>query len=182
MRRTATARSSSVKPRELCGKSGRMKIADMAITIVAAPSIQYNHLQARWPSVPSMLPRTAAPTSDENAFEIRLPQNKMAFRSVSSRLVYHLDKMSSAPGRKAASTKPIKKRMATIPAKFDTFPDSVEIMPHISITMAIYNEGLGIRLMIMFDGTCCATVSKSLVDFSRYILPSRCTRHTLYCR
>lgn len=43
-----------------------------------------------------MLASTAAPTRAENAFEIRLPQNKMALRVVSSRFVYHFDKMSRA--------------------------------------------------------------------------------------
>lgn len=74
-----------------------------------------------------MFDRTAAPTRAEKAFEMRLPQNRMAFRSVNSRLVYHFDRMSKAPGKKAASTKPMKNRTATMPAKFCVLPDSVEM-------------------------------------------------------
>lgn len=43
-----------------------------------------------------MLESTAAPTRAEKAFEIRLPQNRMALRVVSSRFVYHFDKMRRA--------------------------------------------------------------------------------------
>jgi hypothetical protein len=51
---------------------------------------------------------TPAATKAENAFEIRFPANKIAFRNVNSRRVYHLERIKSAPGRKAASTKPKK--------------------------------------------------------------------------
>jgi hypothetical protein len=101
-----------------------------------------------------MLPRTAAPTSEENAFEIRFPQNRIALRSVSSRLVYHLDRMRRAPGRNAASTNPIKNRIATMPAKLFVLPESVEIMPQMSMTTAMYNDGRGIRFIIMLEGIC----------------------------
>lgn len=47
-----------------------------------------------------------AATNAEKAFEIRFPANKIAFRNVNSRRVYHLDKINSAPGKKAASIKP----------------------------------------------------------------------------
>jgi hypothetical protein len=46
-----------------------------------------------------MFDRTAAPTRDEKALEMRLPQKRMALRRVSSRRVYHFDRMRSAPGR-----------------------------------------------------------------------------------
>ena len=84
-----------------------------------------------------MFPSTAAPTKEEKALEIRFPQKRMALRSVSSRRVYHFERMRSAPGRKAASTKPMKKRMATMPAKLLTLPERVEIMPQINITTAM---------------------------------------------
>jgi hypothetical protein len=58
-----------------------------------------------------MLESTAAPTSEEKALEMRLPQKRMALRSVSSRRVYHFERMRRAPGRKAASTKPMKTGM-----------------------------------------------------------------------
>jgi hypothetical protein len=37
---------------------------------------------------------TPAATRAENAFEIKFPANKMAFRRVNSRRVYHFDKLS----------------------------------------------------------------------------------------
>ena len=45
-----------------------------------------------------MFDNTPAPTSAEKAFEMMLPQNRMAFRMVNSRRVYHLLWMSRAPG------------------------------------------------------------------------------------
>lgn len=45
-----------------------------------------------------MLESTAAPTSAEKAFEIRLPQNRMALRVVSSLFVYHFDRINNALG------------------------------------------------------------------------------------
>ena len=45
-----------------------------------------------------MFDNTPAPTSAEKAFEMMLPQKRMAFRMVNSRRVYHLLWMSRAPG------------------------------------------------------------------------------------
>jgi hypothetical protein len=70
-----------------------MNPAAMAIPIVAAPSIQNNHLQAECPRSPSMLLRTPAATRAEKALEMRLPQKRMAFLLVSSRRVYHLERI-----------------------------------------------------------------------------------------
>ena len=81
-----------------------------------------------------MLERTPAATRAEKAFEIRFPQNKIAFLVVSSRRVYHLLSIKSAPGRNAASTNPRKKRVATMPEKPVTIPDNVETIPQRSIT------------------------------------------------
>lgn len=58
------------------------------------------------------------------------------------------------PGKKAASTKPMKKRTATIPAKLWVFPESVLIRPHNNMAAEIYQEGRDMRLMMMFEGTC----------------------------
>ena len=90
----------------------------------------------------------------EKAFEIRLPQKRTAFLVVSSRRVYHFERINSAPGRKAASINPRKKRVATMPENPVTIPDNVEIMPQISIATPIYAEGRLIWLMKMLDGTC----------------------------
>jgi hypothetical protein len=84
--------------------------------------------------VPSMLERTPAPMSEEKALEIRLPQKRIAFLLVSSRRVYHLERIMSAPGRKAASTKPRKKRVATMPEKPVVIPERVDTSPHMSMT------------------------------------------------
>lgn len=117
IRSWAISLSSSVKPRVLCGRSGRTTAAVMARSMVTEPSIQNSHLQAAWPRTPCMFERTPAPTRAEKALEMRLPQNRMAFLMVSSRRVYHFERISSAPGRKAASTKPRKKRTSTMPLK-----------------------------------------------------------------
>ncbi len=117
-------------------------------------SLQKSQRQAAWPRTPCMLESTPAPTRAENAFEMRFPQKRMAFLSVSSRLVYHLERMSSAPGRNAASTKPRKKRMVTMPAKSFAMPLSVEIRPQMTMTTDMYSDGRWMRLMKMLDGTC----------------------------
>src|SRR5687768_11201035 len=109
--------------------------------MVIAPSIQNSQRHAAWPSTPCILDKTPAPTRAEKALEMRLPQNKIALRLVNSRRVYHLDKMSSAPGRKAASTNPKKKRMQTMPAKLCTLPLRVEIRPQSNMAAAIYKLG-----------------------------------------
>ena len=83
--------------------------------------------------MPCMFESTPAPTRAEKALEIKLPQKRIAFLFVSSRLVYHFERIKSAPGRKAASTKPKKKRVATIPEKFVVTPEHVEIMPQRSM-------------------------------------------------
>ena len=80
-----------------------------------------------------MLDSTPAPTRAEKALEMRLPQNKRAFLVVNSRLVYHLERMRRAPGRKAASIKPRKKRTTTMPVKLFTIPERVETSPHNSM-------------------------------------------------
>lgn len=122
--------------------------------MVTAPSIQNSHRQAAWPRVPCMLDSTPAPTRAEKAFEIRFPQKRMAFLRVSSLLVYHLDRMSSTPGRKAASTKPRKNRVTTMPLKSCTTPLKVEMRPQMSMTILRYREGLSRPLMSMLEGIC----------------------------
>lgn len=80
-----------------------------------------------------MFDKTPAPTNAEKALDMMLPQNKMAFLVVSSLRVYHLDWISRAPGRKAASTNPKKNRTKTMPVKLLVFPVSVEMRPHSNI-------------------------------------------------
>lgn len=129
-------------------------MATMPRNMVKAPSIQNNHLQAAWPKTPSMLDKTPAATRAEKAFEIRLPQKRMAFLRVSSRRVYHFDWIKRAPGRNAASTKPKQKRTATIPPKLLTLPLRVEIIPQMRMAPAMYQDGFEMRLIIMLEGTC----------------------------
>jgi hypothetical protein len=101
-----------------------------------------------------MLDNTPAPTSAEKAFEMRFPQNSSAFLVVNSLLVYHFDRINSAPGRNVASTNPKKNLITTIPANPVTTPDSVDTKPQISIEAAMYSDGRDTRLMAMLDGTC----------------------------
>jgi hypothetical protein len=101
-----------------------------------------------------MLESTPAPTRAEKAFEMRLPQKRMAFLSVSSLRVYHLERMSSAPGKKAASTKPRKKRITTMPLKLVATPLNVEMRPHRHMATLMYSDGREILLMNMLEGTC----------------------------
>src|SRR4051794_12557761 len=110
-----------------------MKAAKTAKNMVTAPSIQNSQRHAAWPRTPCMLDRTPAPTRAEKALEMRLPQNRRALREVNSRRVYHLDRMSNAPGRKAASMKPNRKRMATMCPKVLALPDNVEMRPQRSM-------------------------------------------------
>ena len=84
-----------------------------------------------------MFESTPAPTRAEKAFEIKLPQKRIAFLFVSSRLVYHFERIKSAPGRKAASTNHKKKRVATMPAMLVTTPEHVEIIPQMSMITAM---------------------------------------------
>lgn len=78
----------------------------------------------------------------------------MALRVVSSRRVYHFDRIMRAPGRKAASMKPRQKRVATMPPKFVVTPERVEIMPQINMAAAMYQDGREILLMTMLEGIC----------------------------
>ena len=101
-----------------------------------------------------MLERTPAAMRAEKAFEIKLPQKRIAFLVVSSRRVYHFERINRAPGRNAASTNPRKKRVATIPENPVTIPDKVEIIPQRSMTIPIYSEGRAILFINILLGTC----------------------------
>src|SRR6478735_1590952 len=116
--------------------------------------LQKSHRQEACPSTPSISDNTPAAIKAENALEIKLPQKRTAFLFVSSRRVYHFERISNAPGRKAASVKPRKKRITTIPVKLWTFPERVEIRPQRSMIAPRYNEGRWILLMNMLEGTC----------------------------
>jgi hypothetical protein len=70
-------------------------------------------------------------------FEIKLPQKRIAFLVVSSRRVYHFERINSAPGRNAASTNPRKNRVATMPENPVVMPDNVDIIPQSNITTPI---------------------------------------------
>ena len=60
----------------------------------------------------------------------------------------------NAPGRKAASTNPRKKRVATMPAKLWVTPERVETMPQRSMMIEMYSDGRLMVLMNMLLGTC----------------------------
>jgi hypothetical protein len=60
----------------------------------------------------------------------------------------------NAPGRNAASTKPRKKRVATMPAKLCVTPERVETIPQRSMMIEMYSDGRLMVLMNMFEGTC----------------------------
>jgi hypothetical protein len=60
----------------------------------------------------------------------------------------------NAPGRKAASTKPRKKRVATMPAKLWVTPERVETIPQRSMMIEMYSDGRLMVLMNIFEGTC----------------------------
>lgn len=97
------------------------------------------------------------------------------YRRAISFLVYHFERRKSAPGRKAASIKPRKKRVRSAPTKLCVIPvktlrirNAVSVLclhsascrwtyliaPQINIAPAIYQLGRVILAMIMFDGTC----------------------------
>lgn len=68
--------------------------------------------------------------------------------------IYELQLTMRAPGRNAASTKPRKKRVATMPAKLCVTPERVETIPQRSMMTEIYSDGRLIVLINMLEGTC----------------------------
>jgi hypothetical protein len=60
----------------------------------------------------------------------------------------------NAPGRNAASTKPRKNRVATMPAKLCVTPERVETIPQRSMMIEMYSDGRLMVLMNMLEGTC----------------------------
>lgn len=95
----ANCLSCSVSQVVVRGKSGRMKTAMKAMTMVMMPSMMNNHLHARKPLLPSIPPVMPAVIRPEKAPLIRLPEYSIAVRKPSSFLVYHELKKNKQPGK-----------------------------------------------------------------------------------
>lgn len=77
-------------------------------------------LHAACPSFSSMLLRIPLAIRAPKALLIILPQYRMALRNPTSFRLYHFDIKNRAPGKKAASAKPKKKRVSNAPTKLNT--------------------------------------------------------------
>lgn len=86
--------------------------------------------------------------------EIKDPQYRIAVLRPSSFLVYHLDSRNSAPGKKAASTKPRKNRVSSAPTKLWVMPVRIDIVPQIDMQNGSQSDGRPVCCTIIFDGIC----------------------------
>lgn len=69
------------------------------------------YLHAALPSVPCILSKIADAMREPNALLIRIPHERSAVRAPNSDALYHFERRKRAPGKKAASTNPKRKRV-----------------------------------------------------------------------